>query len=458
MPQNAAGRERSSGGGQKLPLIPAVTDAGGSMAIEDPTPRKLRILLVVNGRIGDRMAAPEIRGWEMARALSIEHDVTVAARGAAREHRDGVWLVGSERRSLVREARRSDVVIAPRVPPYLFAALAGSRTQIVADLYNPFDLEHAELTGRGAIRRELEAARVSHGLQLRFSDVVLCAVEPQRRRLARELAQTSRRRSADPRIVPFGIGDDPPAPARRPIRACFPEIGPDDTVVLWWGNVWRWFDAETAIDAFARLVRNRPRLRLVFTAGRSPRGSWPELERTDEARARAQELGLLGRNVFFIEEWVTQSERHEYLQEADVGLTLARETPEKEQAARGRYMDYLWASLPCLLGAGDELADRFAEAGFALTAESGDVDGATEALARLVDDPELRAQAKAARQPLAELYRWPAAVRPLTDTLAELAGARPEHESAHTALAGQLRAYYARKLVHRAALALAREH
>jgi glycosyltransferase involved in cell wall biosynthesis len=427
------------------------------MAGEDRNLDRLRILLVVNGRIGDRMAAPEIRGWEMARALSVDHDITVAARAAMRERRDGVLLVDSGRRSLVREARRSDVVIAPRVPPYLFAALAGSQTQIVADLYNPFDLEHAELMGSGAIRRELEAARVSQGLQLRFSDVVLCAVEPQRRRLARELAQTSRRRSADPRVVPFGIGDDPPAPTRQPIRARFPEIGRDDTVVLWWGNVWRWFDAETAIEAFGRLVPDRPQLRLVFTAGRSPRGSWPELERTEDARRRAQELGLLGRNIFFIDEWVTQSERHEYLQEADIGLTLARETPEKEQAARGRYMDYLWASLPCLLGAGDELADRFEEAGFALTAESGDLDAATEALARLVDDRDLRARAKAARGPLADLYRWPAAVRPLTETLAELAGARPERESARTALAGQLRAYYARKLAHRAALALARD-
>ena len=69
--------------------------------------------------------------------------------------------------------------------------------------------------------------------------------------------------------------------------------------------------------------------------------------------------------MYFLDEWIEHAVRHGYLQEADVGLTLHRDTPEKEVAARGRYMDYLWARLPCVLGAGDELADRFAGQGFA---------------------------------------------------------------------------------------------
>jgi glycosyltransferase involved in cell wall biosynthesis len=416
----------------------------------------MRILLTVHGSIGEKMAAPEVRGWEMARALSGRHDVTVASPGASGS-RDGVHFVDSARRRLVDEARRSDVLIAPRVPPYLFAALAGSPTMIVADLYNPFDLEHAELLGRASIRRELEAAQVAHRLQLRFADVILCAVEAQRRRLAGELDGLSRRRR-EPilRVVPFGIGEDPPMTSERPLREHFPQIGPDDPVILWWGQIWRWFDAETAIRAVARLVERRPNLRLVFTVGPPPRGSWPELESAGAAMALASRLGLKDRNVLFLEEWVDQSRRHHYLAEADVGLTLARETPEKEQAARGRYMDYLWAGLPCVLGAGDELADRFEREGFALTAEPGDLERATTALAELLDDQGRRRAAREARDELARSFRWPVAVEPLIEAIDARADTPPERSGALPAVLGDLNGYYARKLAHKATLAVAR--
>ena len=67
----------------------------------------------------------------------------------------------------------------------------------------------------------------------------------------------------------------------------------------------------------------------------------------------------------------TYERRGEYLQEADLGLTLHRDTEEAPLAARARHMDYLWAGLPCVLGRGDETAQRFASAGFAGLVEPG---------------------------------------------------------------------------------------
>src|SRR3954471_14816213 len=145
--------------------------------------QRLRILLVVYGPIAERMSAPEIRGWEMAKVLSRHHDVTVAAPGERHDGRDGIRMVASDRRTLLAEAQAHDVLIAPRVPPYLFAGLADSGTRIVADLYNPFEEEHAELVSSRAIRREISLTRVANRMQLRFADVLLCAVEPQRARL-----------------------------------------------------------------------------------------------------------------------------------------------------------------------------------------------------------------------------------------------------------------------------------
>ena len=143
--------------------------------------------------------------------------------------------------------------------------------------------------------------------------------------------------------------------------------------MLWWGNVWRWFDAATALHAFAEVSRDDPQVKLVLTGGRPPRSEASKMDETEAARELARSLGLLGNSVFFLDDWIPHADRHEYLQEADLGLTLHRDTPEKEVAARGRYMDYLWARLPCVLGRGDELADRFAERGFASTVGPGDV-------------------------------------------------------------------------------------
>jgi glycosyltransferase involved in cell wall biosynthesis len=412
-----------------------------------PDAPRQRILLVVYGPIAERMSAPEIRGWEMAKVLSERHAVTVAAPGELHDGRDGIRMVSSDRRTLLREARRHDVLIVPRVPPYLLGGLAASRTLVVADLYNPFEEEHAELTGSRAIRREIAATRVANRMQLRFADVLLCAVEPQRERLLAALdALGDGRRRPPVETVAFGIPDDPPPSDRRPMRAAFPRIGADDVVILWWGNVWRWFDAPSALEAFRRLSGERSDVRLVFTAGRHPRRDWPVLEHTEQARALAGEMGLLGESVFFLEDWVPQEERHHYLLEADVGLTLHRATAETEVAARGRYMDYLWAELPCVLGGGgDPLADRFDAAGYALTVAPGDVDGAHAALRALVTDADERRRRSAAAAALKAEFRWQATVAPLVAALDGVAGERPARLGRPLALARDLAEYYGRK-------------
>jgi glycosyltransferase involved in cell wall biosynthesis len=407
---------------------------------------RLRILLVVYGPIAERMSAPEIRGWEMAKVLARRHDVTVAAPGELHDGRDGIRMVASDRRTLLADARRHDVLIVPRVPPYLFAGLAGSDTLIVADLYNPFEEEHAELTASRAIRREISLTRVANRMQLRNADVILCAVEPQRERLEAALdALGPIRRRPPVEVVAFGLPEDPPPSFERPMRERFPQIGPDDIVVLWWGNVWRWFDAPTALQAFARVAARRGDVRLVFTAGKHPRRDWPVLDASEQARDLAAEMGLLGESVFFLDDWVPQEQRHHYLLEADIGLTLHRDTAETAVAARGRYMDYAWAGLPCVLGAGDVLADRFAEAGFATTVASGDVDRAVAALGRLVDDAGERERRRAASRPLADEFRWSATVQPLLRALDGAAGARASGAARRVALGRDLGEYYTRK-------------
>jgi glycosyltransferase involved in cell wall biosynthesis len=414
----------------------------------------MRILVMVNGAGGSRVTGPEIRGWAMARALGERHDVTVTVHDPAASSADGLRQVPFSRRTLVREARRHDAVVAPVLPPYLFAALRGTSTITVSDQYDPITLELSVFTEQPGIARVIKAQHMIRDAQLRFADVIACAGERQRALLLEELDALPNRRGAPPSVVsvPFGLPESPPASTTHPVRAAFPEIGPDDPLVLWWGKVWKWFDATTAIRAFALVAARRPDARLVISAGKAPKAKFDRSERTEDARELARELGLLGRNVFFLDEWTQYDRRHEYLQDADIGLTLHADTPEAPFAARARYMDYLWSALPCVLASGDEVADRFGAAGLARLVAPGATEDAAEAILRLIESPQEREAARAAGRALAEEYRWSALVRPLAQAIEERA--EVGHRAASQRLVRAVGRYYVRRTVdHASALA-----
>ena len=203
-----------------------------------------RVLVIIQGEPGDKPAGPEIRGWEVAKAFARSHDVTVIADVAGEQTREGIRLVPRTRRRLIREARRHDVVVGPLLPPYLLLAMAGRRRVRVADLYDPVDLELKSLGENWRVRRLTVQRRKLRQLQLRSADVVVCANEPQRERAVEDLAGVSRR-DTGPALTVAGMGlPDEPAPVdTHPLREHFAAIGPDDPLVLWWGSVWRWFDA-----------------------------------------------------------------------------------------------------------------------------------------------------------------------------------------------------------------------
>jgi glycosyltransferase involved in cell wall biosynthesis len=341
------------------------------------------------------------------------------------------------------------------IPPYLFGALRGSRTVTVSDQYDPIWLELSIFTDQPGIGRVIRAQKMIRDAQLRFADIVVCAGGRQLELLESDLAALSGRRGPGPAVVnvPFGLGDPPAESSASPLRAAFPQIGADDPVVLWWGKVWKWFDATTALHAFKLVVAQRPDARLVISAGKAPKANFDRSERTDQARELSRELGLLDRNVFFLDEWTPYDRRHEYLLDADIGFTLHANTPEAPFAARARYMDYLWTALPCVLAHGDEMADTFGDRGLAQLVDPGDKEAAAMALLRLINEPQLRAQARQAGLELADEQRWSALVRPLSDAIEarSSANARGTQERSVMRTVGE---YYARRTVdHAAALA-----
>ena len=288
-------------------------------------------------------------------------------------------------------------------------------------------------------------------MQLRHADLVLCAGERQRLELRQALGGAGR--TLDPVVIPFGIAPAPPRSGRRPLREQFPQIGAGDTVVIWWGSLWRWLDAETAIRAFAELAGSRPDLKLVVTAGRHPGKEVDRFDATEEMRELARSLGVLDRTVLFLDTWIRYEERHDYLREADLGLTLHRNAEEARLAARARYMDYLSAELPCILGRGDETAEEFGRAGFAQLVEEPEPGELAAALLELADDPAALQAARDAGARLAGEHSWEAVGTRLRETVATAIGGERSQPRASAAILSGAAGYYARELAARIAAA-----
>jgi glycosyltransferase involved in cell wall biosynthesis len=401
-----------------------------------------RVLVLVPGSLGARLSGPEIRAARLAHAISAEHEVTLMAPGAEHGELDGMAVVPFSRRRLIREARRHDVLMASTIPPFALMLKRWLGILAISDQYDPVELELGTL-GDGAGRASA-TARAARRLQLRCADLVLCAGLRQRELLEAEIDTLGDATRPPLCTIPFGIDDEPPPREGSPLREYFPQIAASDRVVLWWGSLWRWLDAETAIRAFAAIADSHPEVKLVFTSGRPPNGGVARHSVVGEARELAGRLGVLDRTVLFLDEWVPFERRGDYLGEADVGLTLHRDTEEAPLAARARYMDYLWAGLPCVLGRGDETADRFESAGFATLVEPGSPAEVADAVIALLEEPD-RSRARAAGRALADELRWEQVADPLLFALLEI-----EPTAVATDLTGRLRgttSYYARRAV-----------
>ncbi|MDQ3722177.1 MAG: glycosyl transferase family 1, partial [Actinomycetota bacterium] len=268
-------------------------------------PRTL-IVLCPNA-VGERMGGLGIRYTETARALSAgELDVTLAARTIDGSAPDGVrcttWPADGVR-ALRRLLAGAHAVFTPPGAPHVMRELRRSGARVVIDLYDPVPLEVLERTC--ATRRWLRtlhttAATDQLGDALRSGDFFVCASVRQRdlwigALLALGLVtpatyarDATLRRLID--IVPFGVSATAPVAAiTDPIRSRFPQIAPDDRIILWNGGLWRWLDAPTAIRAVARVRARGLPLRLVFMGASAAGGAGAALA---EARAVAAREGL----------------------------------------------------------------------------------------------------------------------------------------------------------------------
>ena len=204
------------------------------------TQDRLRTLVVIQGGAGAKVTGPEIRGWAVAHALAERHEVTVALHDPPAASRDGIRLVPFSRSTLISEARTARRRRRPDHPAVPVRRPAWQR----------------DGDGVRPVRPDLARAVHLLGPPRHRPRDPRAEDDPRRPGALRRRDRRGRRRPARPtgRRARPALGRAHGAPGRghgalrapggtwsrietRPLREAFPQIGPDDPVVLWWGKV-----------------------------------------------------------------------------------------------------------------------------------------------------------------------------------------------------------------------------
>lgn len=384
-----------------------------------------RIVIATGDPIGERMAGPAIRAWEMARLLKPDHEVRLVTTQKPERRAEGIEVEHLTSLTWRSYADWADIVIAQGSVLTHFPDLARPDAHLIVDAYDPFQIEglvRAAGQPDAADRVALEARLAED--RLRRADLVLCASERQRLWLLGQLLTLQRiepdRVAADPRlsslvrVVPFGLPSEPFTPGRSRLRAAFPSIGEDDLVLVWGGGIYDWFDPATLVRGVAKAAAQDPRWKLVFLGTKHPNATVPRMARADEAAAVARELGILGTHVFLHDGWVPYEERAGWLGDAHVGVSTHFPSIETELSYRTRMLDYFWAGLPVLCTEGDAIAEDVARLGLGEVVPAEDPDAIATALSRLADADTRRDVADRVRAH-GEQQAWDVVLGPLVE-------------------------------------------
>ncbi len=389
------------------------------------------LLVISHDVVGQRMAGPGIRMWELARALAGVMPITLIAprpidllppAGLACGHY--AWGDAS---SLMPYLATASAVLANGYVAAAHPELLDYHGRLIIDLYDPIAFENLELFRRQPPhQRQTLAERDVTLLRLLIErgDHFLCATERQRDLYIGALLAMGRITpdilDNDPllqnliMVVPFGVSDEPPQPSGQPaLRGALDDLGPQHHIILWSGGLWDWMDPQTLARAMPAVLTAVPEARLVFLAGRHP-GAVDEMATPVVTRQLAADLGLLGRGIHFYDDWIPYERRADFLLEAAVMVSLHREHLETRYAAvRSRVLDHFWAGKASVLSAGDAAADLIIRHQAGEVVPIGDADAVAEALLRVLTNPERRLQQERNAAALGQSLRWTKVVQPL---------------------------------------------
>lgn len=404
-----------------------------------------RILVISDGPVGTRMAAPGIRAFNIARTLHEQvmgAQVTLAVPPGPRSDVDPAshpFVITIAAPADVAElADAADIVVAGRLPLAVLPRAAGRR--VVLDLYTPHVTEWANMMrylGKNHRRAALDARRKHLLLELAAADLVLCANGRQRDFFAGVMGtmgmispsdfETDPSLGSRIAVAPLGIRPHEPPARSGAIRRVFRAIREADTVLLWNGTIIEWYDVETLLRALRAVCDERDDVKLVFLGTDYPQakegaGGSIGAGAVRDAVELARELDLLDRHVFFNHGWADDATSEAFLADADAAVSTYFDNLETHYSFRVRYLDQIWASLPMICTRGDEVAEMVERRGLGITVAAKDQAALAAAIRRMTDAGAR--EAFRANLHVREEYRWERTLRPLIEFCARPAESR----------------------------------
>lgn len=385
------------------------------------------ILIVCNDALGSKMAGPSIRCVEMAKVLSSQFLVAVTATKINDFATPDFITYEHSSPRFLNDVRSADVIIIQGDALKAHPFLKKSPGVLIADLYCPVPLEyHQTSVNIDIAQRGRTSGFLSRMLleQLVYADHFLCASRKQEDFWLGALMLAGRvnpyrwphASQADVSDLisqlPFGLPRERPAMQRHAIRAQF-GIAAEDFVMVWGGGIYQWFDPLTIIRAVHRLTHEGIRLHLVFIGVKHPSSDVEQQGMSAQAVVLATELNLIGNFVHFNFGWVDYTDRHNFLMDADVGVSAHFDNPETRFSFRTRMLDYLWCGLPIIATRGDVFADSLAVEKFGLAVDFEDVEGWSNALRTVIADRALLAKFRIGAVAYAKRFYWNEVVEPL---------------------------------------------
>ncbi|MGV8970448.1 MAG: glycosyltransferase family 4 protein [Microbacteriaceae bacterium] len=389
-----------------------------------------RVVILTGDPIGVKMAGPAIRSWNMALHLSLENEVTLVTTTNLEEGTSAPFALAqvrpSDQAAFNALERWADVIVFQGHGMSQFEVLRTTDRIVVADIYDPMHLEMLE-QGRelppATWQLHVTKARDALNEQLALSDFFLCASERQRLFYLGHLASLGRINPAtyenDPHlsrlidVVPFGLSSQAPVHSRDVLRGVLPGITSSDKVLIWGGGLYSWFDPKTLIRAVASVAQRRNSVKLFFLGTRHP--GVAQMGIVKESLDLARELGALDSSVFFNENWVDYTERHNYLLEAAAGVSTHMSHVETTFAFRTRILDYLWANLPMIVTEGDSFAELVEQEGLGIVVPAHDVAALEAAIEKVLFDDAFGNQVRENVSRVRENYYWERTLAPLIE-------------------------------------------
>ncbi|MEV4687643.1 glycosyltransferase family 4 protein [Microbacterium sp. LWH3-1.2] len=390
-----------------------------------------RVLLVSGDPIGRRMAGPAIRVWNMAEVLAQHCDVRVVSWLPIERESNRFELAfvrETDDRAMQEHEAWADVIVVQGMGFRIFPSIARTEKIVVADLYDPFQLEQLEMnkySEPGKWAEEVTKAVSLLNEQIARADCFLAASEEQRSLWLGNLSALGRLNPAtylaDPtfeslvRVVPFGLDPVAPLQRRHGIKGTVPGIEATDRVLIWGGGIYNWFDPVTLVGAMGLIADTHPDIKLFFLSARHFNPDVPDMKALADAVEAAERLGVLDRTVFFNESWVDYESRADFLLDADLGVSTHLWHAETRFSFRTRILDYMWAGLPIVSTEGDVFAELIERRGLGAVVPTGDAQAAADAIVGLLADPVRYAEMRRRIEAVRDEFTWPRVLAPLVE-------------------------------------------